>query len=94
MKMKKFVVLAVAFLAIGCASMDKEIHAKSTSELKLRHTQLVEEIAQPRGWSFDRFGGGSENRKKQIKEKEKIELELLHRYQSGDKAAYLPSFRE
>ena len=64
----------------------------STPELKLRRTQLAEEIAQPLGWSSDHFGGSTESRKKQIKEKEKIELELLHRYQSGDKAAYLPQF--
>jgi hypothetical protein len=46
----------------------------STPELKLRHAQLVEEVAQP------------------PREKEKIEFELLWRWQAGDKAAYLPVF--
>jgi hypothetical protein len=66
----------------------------STPELKLRHAQLVEEIAQPRGWSFSRFGSESEKREDQTKEKEQIEFELLRRWQAGDKTAYLPSFRQ
>lgn len=92
--MKKVFVAAIALLAISCASVDKKVHSMSTSELKLRHAQLVEEIGQPLGWSSDHFGGSTESRKHQIKEKEKIEFELLRRWQSGDKSAYLPSFRE
>ena len=91
--MKKIcVVVAIAFLAIGCASTGGKIQSMSTAELKLRRTQLVEEIAQPRGWNSDHFGGSTESRKGQTKEKEKIEFELLRRCESGDKAACLPSF--
>ena len=72
--MKLVPLLAVVFLAVSCASDNKRIQSMSTPELKLRHTQLVEEVAQP------------------PTEKEKIEFELLWRWEAGDKAAYLPQF--
>ncbi|HEY4273474.1 MAG TPA: hypothetical protein VGM65_15855 [Candidatus Udaeobacter sp.] len=72
--MKLVPLLAVVFLAVGCASDNKKIQLMTTPELKLRHTQLVEEVAQP------------------PREKEKIEFELLWRWETGDKAAYLPQF--
>jgi hypothetical protein len=45
--MKLLLLLAVVLLAVGCASESKRIQSVSTPELKLRHTQLVEEVAQP-----------------------------------------------
>jgi len=72
--MKLVPLLAVVLLAVSCASENKKIPSMSTSELKLRHAQLVEEVAQP------------------PREKEKIEFELLWRWEAGDKAAYLPQF--
>ena len=45
--MKLLQLLAVALLAVGCASESKRIQSVSTPELKLRHTQLVEEVVQP-----------------------------------------------
>jgi len=45
--MKLVQLLAVALLAVGCASENKKIYSMSTPELKLRHAQLAEEVAQP-----------------------------------------------
>jgi hypothetical protein len=45
--MKLVPLLAVVFLAVSCASESKKIQSMSTPELKLRHAQLVEEVAQP-----------------------------------------------
>ncbi|PYK48338.1 MAG: hypothetical protein DME51_11655 [Verrucomicrobia bacterium] len=45
--MKLLQLLAVVLLAVGCASESKRIQSVSTPELKLRHTQLVEEVVQP-----------------------------------------------
>ena len=86
------ILCALTALAVGCASPEKKYSGKSDAELKLRHTQLVEEIAQPRGWNSDHFGGSTESRKGETKERERIEVELLRRYQAGDQAAYLPQF--
>ena len=72
--MKLVPLLAVALLAVSCASESKKIYSASTPELKLRHTQLVGEVAQP------------------PREKDKIEFELLRRWQTGDRDAYLPQF--
>jgi len=72
--MKLAPLLAVVFLVVSCASDNKKIQSMTTPELKLRHTQLVEEVAQP------------------PREKEKIEFELLRRWEAGDRAAYLPQF--
>jgi hypothetical protein len=72
--MKLVPLLAVVFLAVGCASDNKKIQSMTTPELKLRHTQLAEEVEQP------------------PREKQKIEFELLWRWEAGDKAAYLPQF--
>lgn len=72
--MKLVPLLAVVLLAVSCASDGKKIYSLSTPELKLRHAQLAEEVAQP------------------PKEKDKIEFELLRRWQAGDRAAYLPVF--
>ena len=72
--MKLVPLLAVLFLAVSCASDNKKIQSMTTPELKLRHTQLAEEVEYP------------------PREKQKIEFELLWRWESGDKAAYLPQF--
>jgi hypothetical protein len=72
--MKLVQLLAVVFLTVSCASDNNKIQLMSTPQLKLRHTQLVEEVAQP------------------PREKDKIEFELLSRWEAGDKAAYLPQF--
>jgi hypothetical protein len=45
--MKFLQLLAVALLAVGCASHSKKIYSMSTPELKLRHAQLAEEVEQP-----------------------------------------------
>jgi hypothetical protein len=45
--MKLVLLLAVVFLAVSCASDNNRIQSMSTPQLKLRHTQLVEEVAQP-----------------------------------------------
>ena len=45
--MKLLQLFAVVLLAVGCASESKRIQSASTRELKLRHTQLVDEVAQP-----------------------------------------------
>ena len=45
--MKLVPLLAVVLLAVSCASESKKIYSMSTAELKLRHTQLVEEVVQP-----------------------------------------------
>jgi hypothetical protein len=81
-----------AALLIGCASETKKVHHMPTAELKLRRQQLIEEIAQPQGWRLRGFAAGTEGREEQIEEKEKIEMELLHRWQAGDQGAYLPQF--
>lgn len=91
--MKVPLFIAVALLIFGCASTDKKFNGMSTAELKLRREQLAEEIAQPMGWRFSGFRPGTESHDDQIKEKQKIEFELLRRYEAGDKSAYLPSFR-
>jgi len=72
--MKLVLLLAVVFLAVSCASYNNRIQSMTTPQLKLRHTQLAEEVAQP------------------PREKEVIEFELLSRWESGDRAAYLPQF--
>ena len=72
--MKLVPLLAVVFLAVGCASDYTKIQSMTTPQLKLRHTQLAEEVEQP------------------PREKQKIEFELLSRWEAGDKAAYLPQF--
>jgi hypothetical protein len=66
----------------------------STSELKLRRTQLEEEIAQPVGFRMAGFHPGTEDHDSLFREKRKIEFELLRRCEAGDKAACLPSFRQ
>ena len=45
--MKLVLLLAVVFLAVSCASYNNRIQSMTTPQLKLRHTQLVEEVAQP-----------------------------------------------
>jgi hypothetical protein len=45
--MKLVLLLAVAVLAVSCASNNNRIQSMTTPQLKLRHTQLVEEVAQP-----------------------------------------------
>jgi hypothetical protein len=46
--MKLVLLLAVVFLAVSCASNNNNrIQSMTTPQLKLRHTQLAEEVAQP-----------------------------------------------
>ena len=45
--MKLIPLLAVVFLVVSCASYNQRIQSMTTPELKLRHAQLVEEVAQP-----------------------------------------------
>jgi len=45
--MKLVPLLAVVLLAVSCASDTKNFQSMSTPQLKLRHTQLVEEVEQP-----------------------------------------------
>jgi hypothetical protein len=83
------------FCLVGCAS-DREFLRQSTQDLKLRHAQ----IAQSLGYDKDQpdidfikpiwMRGPSKSER--IEEKEKIERELLRRWQSGDQGAYLPIF--
>lgn len=69
---------------------------ESTPNLKLRHHQLVEAIGQG-GFSF-KVGPPiammmmGDKREDRIREKEEIEREMLRRWRSGDKEAYLPTF--
>lgn len=92
-------VLLVAFL-IGCASTPEKKYAKvSTSELRVKHSQLVEVLGPdvrssdfsytPPGFAGLAFKNPKEER---IKEKQEIELELLRRWKAGDEAAHLPLF--
>jgi hypothetical protein len=45
--MKLVLLLAVVFSAVSCASNNNRIQSMTTPQLKLRHTQLVDEVAQP-----------------------------------------------
>jgi hypothetical protein len=45
--MKLLPLLAFVFLAVSCASDNSRVQSMTTPQLKLRHTQLVEEVAQP-----------------------------------------------
>jgi len=82
-----------AVLLTGCGAMQtKRVHRTSTAELKLRRQQLIEQIGQPMGWRMTGFRPGTESHESEINEKNRIEMELLHRCQSGDKAACLPQF--
>jgi hypothetical protein len=46
--MKLVQLLAVVLLGVSCASESKNFQSMSTPELKLRHTQLVGEVAHPK----------------------------------------------
>jgi hypothetical protein len=78
------------FLFAGCMTMRTQ--KGTTAELQLRHNQLV---AMNGGGRFyigptDLFGNNPMVRDQD--EQHMVELELLHRWQSGDRAAYLPMF--
>lgn len=98
--MKLITTLFITILLIGCASpevaLQKRYHRKSTVELKLRRQQLLDDVG--RGGFDLRFGSPlalammGNPREGKIKEKEEIERELLRRYASGDRAAWLPIF--
>ena len=45
--MKLVPLLTVLFLAVSCASDNKKFQSMTTPELKLRHTQLAEEVENP-----------------------------------------------
>lgn len=45
--MKLIPLLPLVFLVVSCASYNERIQSMTTPQLKLRHAQLVEEVAQP-----------------------------------------------
>ena len=79
-------------LAVACASDQKNASRMSTAELKLRQQQLIEQISQPVGFRLSGFHPGTEDHDSQVHEKNAIEFELLRRWKSGDREAYLPQF--
>ena len=85
--MKKLLIaMLVPMLCVGCLS--SQVARKPTSELQLRLTQIEREIVG--------FHGGEEMVEELLdlrNERRAIELELLRRYQAGDRAAHLPHFR-
>lgn len=85
--------LTFAF-AFGCASPEKKYSKKSTSQLLLRHHQIVEFLRSEKKDFEIKFGPpmfmGDGGRQDRIKEKDEIEVELLRRYEAGDKEAKLP----
>jgi hypothetical protein len=94
------VVLVVTINTImGCAIIETPIQnavlrRKSTPELKLRHNQLAQRLGDNRlEVSVGPFGGGTKGHEDEWNEKERIERELLKRYQAGDKEAFLPIFK-
>lgn len=84
--MKILVLLLSLTLLTGC--LTAKVQKKPTSELKLRHSQLE------RMMSVARLGEEQlvEDLTDYEKELAAVELELLHRYQAGDKSAWLPEF--
>ena len=95
--MKTIYLTILACLLIGCASVQSKYSKTSTTELAMRHTQCVQYLNNEHGFRFA-FGPGAafmgDPRADRIKEKERIEKELLKRYTAGDKAAYLPMFSQ
>ena len=90
--MRSIALLLALVLVIGCASDQKKASRMSTAELKLRRQQLVEQISQPVGFRLSGFHPGTEDHDSQMHEKNAIEFELLRRWKSGDREAYLPQF--
>jgi len=93
-----FLCVLIISLLCGCATTLQEKYSSTTTpQLKLKHTQLAEYlVSEKKGFEFH-FGNplfSKDERPDRIKEKEEIEQELLRRYQSGDKAAYLPIFED
>lgn len=85
--MKQILTFIVAALLLsGC--LTATVRKKPTSELKLRHSQLER---------FMKTQRAGDDLIEEVMDFEKelaaVELELLHRYQAGDKSAYLPAFR-
>jgi hypothetical protein len=74
----------LSWLATGCTT----IRDMSTRDLKLEHSQHDRVV----GAGSYAWGSAMNERNDRIKKREKIERELLKRYQAGDKEAYLPVF--
>jgi hypothetical protein len=100
MKISACLLCAAMAVLIGCASTPQKKYSKaSTSELRLKHSQLVEALGpdvrssefsyHPPGLAGLAFSNPKEER---IKEKQEIEVELLRRYQGGDQSAHLAIF--
>lgn len=96
----KTLALLSLILIIGCASTpEKKYRKTSTDQLRLKHSQLVEALGPdvrssdfsytPPGLAGLAFRNPKEER---IREKQEIEVELLRRWQTGDKSAHLPLF--
>lgn len=90
---KLFVTFLLMFL-FACASttLEQKYAKTSTAELKLRHAQCVDFLSSQKNAIIVKFSPG-DGRRDRIREKEEIEKELLRRYQTGDKGAYLPIFQ-
>jgi hypothetical protein len=95
--MKYCSLAAALLLTIGCATT--QLQQQSTAQLKLRRNQLVEEIDATSKMDI-RFGKEFQIKQdrsgveKRLKEKAKLEQELLRRWQAGDKEAYLKIFEQ
>jgi hypothetical protein len=97
----KIIRVLVLMMVVGCATTPEQKYVNTTTaELKLRHTQCVQFLVAEKKEIDIKFGPplamammGDGGRGDRIKEKEEIEKELLRRYQSGDKSAFLPIFQ-
>lgn len=83
---KLLILLLIMACSTGC--LTTKVQKQPTAELKLRHSQLE------RMMSIARLGEEQlvEDLTDYEKELAAVELELLHRYQAGDKSAWLPEF--
>jgi len=95
--MKTNALLVLVLILTGCASIQSKYANTTTPEMQLRHRQIEEWLVSEKNGMDIKIGSpfmmmGDGGRKDRINEKEEIEKELLRRYQSGDKAAYLAMF--
>ena len=72
----------------GLKKATEDLEKKSTAELKLQRAQCVEFV------DASRNSLTGDEIKAKMTEKEKVEKELLRRYQAGDKDSWLPVFGE
>ena len=88
--MRILICISVILCSVSCASPEKRYQKFSTSQLQLKRQQLAESIPDME-FSFGPFGPNSEGKKN---EKSEIEMELLRRFEAGDKAAELKALPE